>query len=61
MTTPTRIIVDLATGQTTEVELSGAELDAYNASLAQQAAEAAQQAAEAASAKQAPVETPVGQ
>jgi biotin carboxyl carrier protein len=76
MTTPTRIIVDLATGQTTEVELSGAELEAYNASLAQQAAEAAQQAAaqqaaaqqaaaqqaaEAASAKQAPVETPVGQ
>lgn len=41
MTTPTRIIVDLATGQTTEVELSGAELEAYNASLAQQAAEAA--------------------
>ena len=45
MTTPTRIIVDLATGQTTEVELSGAELEAYNASLAQQAAEAAQQPA----------------
>lgn len=42
MTTPTRIIVDLATGTTTEVELSGAELEAYNASLAQQAAEAAQ-------------------
>jgi hypothetical protein len=41
MTTPTRIIVDLATGQSTEVELSGAELEAYNASLAQQAAEAA--------------------
>jgi hypothetical protein len=41
MTTPTRIIVDLATGQTTQVELSGAELDTYNASLAQQAAEAA--------------------
>lgn len=55
MTTPTRIIVDLATGQTTQVELSGAELDAYNASLAQQAADAA--AAEAA-AEQAPVETP---
>jgi hypothetical protein len=36
---PTKIIVDLATGQTTEVELSGAELEAYNASLAQQAAE----------------------
>lgn len=54
MTTPTRIIVDLATGQSTEVELSGAELEAYNASLAQQAAEAA------AAAEQAPVveETP---
>lgn len=46
MTTPTRIIVDLATGQSTEVELSGAELEAYNASLAQQAAEAAAAAAE---------------
>ena len=33
---PTKIIVDLATGQTTEVELSGAELEAYNASLAAQ-------------------------
>jgi hypothetical protein len=33
---PTKIIVDLATGQTTEVELSGAELEAYNASLATQ-------------------------
>ena len=54
MTTPTRIIVDLATGQSTEVELQGAELEAYNASLAQQAAEAA------AAAEQAPVveETP---
>jgi hypothetical protein len=66
MTTPTRIIVDLAAGTTIEVELEGAELEAYNASLAQQAAEAAQQAAaqqaaEAASAKQAPVETPAGQ
>lgn len=39
MTTPTRIIVDLATGTTTVVELEGAELDAYNASLAAQAAE----------------------
>ena len=48
MTTPTRIIVDLATGQTTEVELSGAELEAYNASLAQQAAETAEQTAEVA-------------
>lgn len=34
---PTKIIVDLATGQVTEVELTGAELEAYNASLAQQA------------------------
>lgn len=38
MTTPTRIIVDLATGTTTEVELEGAELEAYNASLAEQEA-----------------------
>jgi len=37
---PTKIIVDLAAGTTTEVELEGAELEAYNASLAQQAAEA---------------------
>jgi hypothetical protein len=36
---PTKIIVDLATGTTTEVELSGAELDAYNASVAAQSAE----------------------
>ena len=36
---PTKIIVDLATGTTTEVELEGAELEAYNASLAQQAVE----------------------
>jgi len=50
---PTKIIVDLATGQVTEVELEGAELEAYNASLAQQAAEVA-------AAEQAPVveETP---
>lgn len=48
---PTKIIVDLATGQTTEVELDGAELEAYNASLAQQAADAA-------AAEQAPQETP---
>lgn len=41
MTTPTRIIVDLATGHITEVELQDAELEAYNASLTQQAAEAA--------------------
>jgi hypothetical protein len=36
---PTKIIVDLATSQVTEVELEGAELEAYNASLAAQAAE----------------------
>ena len=41
---PTKIIVDLAAGTITEVELEGAELEAYNASLAQQAAEAAKQA-----------------
>jgi hypothetical protein len=39
---PTKIIVDLATGEVTEVELEGAELEAYNASLAAQAAQAAQ-------------------
>ena len=48
---PKKIIVDLAAGTTTEVELSGAELEAYNASLAQQAADAA-------AAEQAPQETP---
>ena len=43
---PTKIIVDLAAGTTVEVELEGAELDAYNASLAaQQVAEAAAQQA----------------
>lgn len=57
MTTPTRIIVDLATGQSTEVELQGAELEAYNASIAQQAAEAA--AAETQVVEQAAQETPV--
>ena len=57
MTTPTRIIVDLATGQVTEVELSGAELEAYDASLAQQAAETAQQPA----AQQPVAQQPVGQ
>jgi len=36
---PTRIEVNLATGQTTEIELVGEELAAYQASLAQQAAE----------------------
>jgi len=51
MTTPTKIIVDLATGQSTEVELDGAELEAYNASLAQQSVEAA-------AAEQAAQETP---
>jgi hypothetical protein len=51
MTTPTRIIVDLAAGTTTEVELEGAELEAYNASLAAQATEAA-------AAEQAVQETP---
>lgn len=39
MTTPTRIEVNLATGETSEFELQGEELDAYNASLAAQAAE----------------------
>jgi hypothetical protein len=39
---PTRIEVNLATGQTTEIELVGEELAAYQASLAQQAAEAQQ-------------------
>lgn len=57
MTTPTRIIVDLATGQSTEVELQGAELEAYNASLAAQAAEA-EAAALAAQETQPVVETP---
>ena len=57
MTTPTKIIVDLATGQSTEVELEGAELEAYNASLAQQAAEAAA-AEQVAAAEQAAQETP---
>jgi len=38
---PTRIEVNLATGQTTEIELVGEELAAYQASLAQQVAEVA--------------------
>lgn len=42
---PTRIEVNLATGETTEIELVGEELATYQASLAQQASEA-QQAAE---------------
>jgi len=37
---PTRIEVNLATGETTEIELVGEELAAYQASLAQQEAEA---------------------
>jgi hypothetical protein len=37
---PTRIEVNLATGETTEIELVGEELATYQASLAQQAAEA---------------------
>jgi hypothetical protein len=51
MTTPTKTVVNVQTGETTIVELSGAELEAYNASIAQQAAEAA-------AAQQAPAETP---
>lgn len=58
MTTPTRIIVDLATGQSTEVELQGAELEAYNASIAQQAAEAEAAALAAQQEQQPVVETP---
>lgn len=43
---PTRIEVNLATGETTEIELVGEELATYQASLAQQAATlAAQQVA----------------
>ena len=38
---PTKIIADLATGEVVEVELEGAELEAYNASLAAQAEAAA--------------------
>ena len=38
---PTRIEVNLATGETTEIELVGEELATYQASLAQQAAEVA--------------------
>jgi hypothetical protein len=40
MTTPTKIIANVQTGEVQEVELTGEELAAYNASLAaQQAAE----------------------
>jgi hypothetical protein len=47
---PTRIEVNLATGETTEIELVGEELATYQASLAQQEAEAlaAQQVVEVA-------------
>lgn len=51
MTTPTKTVVNVQTGEAVIVELQGAELEAYNASLAQQAAEAA-------SAEQAAQETP---
>jgi hypothetical protein len=47
---PTRIEVNLATGETTEIELVGEELATYQASLAQQALEAQQ--AEALAAQQ---------
>ena len=52
---PTKIIVDLAAGTTTEVELEDAELEAYNASLAEQ--EAARLAAEQAAQEQPTQET----
>ena len=39
---PTRIEVNLATGETTEIELVGEELATYQASLAQQVLEAQQ-------------------
>ena len=39
MTTPTKIIVNVQTGEVQEVELIGEELVAYEASLAAQAAE----------------------
>lgn len=41
---PTRIEVNLATGETTEIELVGEELATYQTSLAQEAAEAQQTA-----------------
>ena len=47
MSTPTKIIVNVQTGEVQEVELTGDELAAYEASLAAQAT--------------APVETPAGQ
>lgn len=36
---PTKIVVDLVAGTTTEVELQGEELALYEASLAEQAAQ----------------------
>lgn len=50
MTTPTKTVVNVQTGEAVIVELQGAELEAYNASLAQQAAEQA--------AQESPTETP---
>jgi len=45
MSTFTKIIVNVQTGEVQEVELTGDELAAYEASLAAQAAEAAAQPA----------------
>jgi len=42
MTTPTRIEVNVQTGEVREIELEGEELAAYEAALAALAAEAAQ-------------------
>lgn len=39
MANPTKLVVNVETGETQEVELSGEELDAYNASLAAQQTE----------------------
>lgn len=39
MTTPTKTVVNVQTGEVAIVELSGEELQAYNDSLAAQAAE----------------------
>lgn len=43
MVNPTKIVVNLETGEVQEIELSGDELAAYEASLAAQQAEQAQQ------------------
>lgn len=40
MTTPTKTVVNVQTGEVAIVELSGAELEAYNAAVAAQAQEA---------------------